>query len=414
MRNSSRFGNGPLQGVQIVDLTTVVLGPYATRILADLGADVIKVETLSGDQTRHYKPLRHDGMAGYFLNLNRNKRSISVDLKTARGMEVLRRVIGGADAFIHNMRQQAADRLGLSYERVREIRPEIVYCAAVGFGSAGPYSGRAAYDDVIQAASGLAGLHAMVHGEPAFAPTVLCDKITGQTLAYAVMAALLQQAKGGGGQAVEVPMFETCAEFALVEHLHGATFEPALGEIGFRRVLSRYRKPFRTRDGYMCILPYSDSNWSDFFSFTGRTELLGDLRFQLLADRVQHIDFLYSVVEEEAPRFTNSQWQAFCDRVSIPCMPVKSLDEVLKDEHLGAVSMVSLQEHPTEGSYRVVRSPVQFEADFQVRHHAPRLGEDTLGVLEEAGFSSSEVRQLLRDGVVRAADGQPLQAAELG
>ena len=405
--SKSRFKNGPLEGVRIVDLTTVVLGPYATRILADLGADVIKVETLAGDQTRHYKPLKHAGMAGYFINLNRNKRSISVDLKTPQGMAILKRLIGSADAFIHNMRQQAADRLGLGYEGVRALRPDIVYCGAVGFGSAGPYSGRAAYDDVIQAASGLAGLHAMVHGEPAFAPTVLCDKITGHTVAYAVLAALLQQAKGGGGQAVEVPMLETAAEFALVEHLHGATFEPPLGEIGFKRVLSKYRKPFRTADGYMCILPYSDSNWADFFRFTGRTELLGDARFRVLADRVQHIDFLYAAVEQEAPRFANAEWQAFCDRVSIPCMPVKSLDEVLDDEHLAAVGMFPLHEHPTEGPYRVVRSPVQFEQPFQVRHHAPRLGEDSVGILEEAGFSSAEIEGFVRDGVVQA----PLEMA---
>lgn len=397
------FKNGPLQGIRIVDLTTVVLGPYATRILADLGADVIKVETLAGDQTRHYKPLKHDGMAGYFLNLNRNKRSIALDLKTPQGMAILKRLIGGADAFIHNMRQQAADRLGLGYEGVRSLRPDIVYCGAVGFGSTGPYSGRAAYDDVIQAASGLAGLHAMVHGEPAFAPTVLCDKITGQTVAYAVMAALLQQARGGGGQAVEVPMLETAAEFALVEHLHGATFEPPIGEIGFKRVLSKYRKPFRTADGYMCILPYSDANWTDFFGFTGRTELLGDARFRVLADRVQHIDFLYAVVEQEAPRYGNAEWQAFCDRVSIPCMPVKSLDEVLNDEHLNAVGMFPLHEHPSEGGYRVVRSPVQFAEPFQLRHHAPRLGADSVDVLEEAGYSNEEIDGFVREGVVRAA-----------
>lgn len=399
--DKKQFTKGPLEGVRIVDLTTVVLGPYATRILADLGADVIKVETLAGDQTRYYKPLKHDGMAGYFLNLNRNKRSISVDLKTPQGMAILKRLIAGADAFIHNMRQQAADRLGLGYEGVRAIQPDIVYCGAVGFGSAGPYSGRAAYDDVIQAASGLAGLHQMVHGEPAFAPTVLCDKITGQTVAYAVMAALLQQAKGGGGQQVEVPMFETAAEFALVEHLHGATFEPPLGEIGFKRVMSKYRKPFRTRDGYMCILPYSDSNWSDFFSFTGRIEFLDDPRFRVLADRVQHIDFLYALVEEEAPSFTNAEWQAFCDRVSIPCMPVKSLDEVLNDEHLAAVGMFALHDHPTEGTYRVVRSPVQFEAQFQLRHHGPRLGENTIEILQEAGFSPEEIDGFIDAGFVR-------------
>ena len=398
---ASSFKNGPLQGVRIIDATTVVLGPYATRILADMGADVIKIETFTGDQTRHYKPLHHDGMAGYFLNLNRNKRSVSLDLKTPGGMRVLKRLLGGANAFIHNMRQQAADRLGLGYDAVRAVSPDIVYCAAVGFGSAGPYSGRAAYDDVIQAGSGIAGLFAKVHGEPMFAPTVLCDKITGQTVAYAVVAALLQQAKGGGGQAVEVPMLETSAEFALVEHLHGATFEPPLCEIGFKRVLSRFRKPYRTQDGYMCILPYSDSNWADFFQFTGRTELLGDERFRKLADRVQHIDVLYAVVEEEAPRFANAAWEAFCNRVSIPCMPVRDLEEVLEDEHLRAVGMFQSASHPTEGDYRVVRSPVQFAEPFQLRHHAPRLGQDTMAVLQEAGYSDGEIEQLLATSAVR-------------
>jgi crotonobetainyl-CoA:carnitine CoA-transferase CaiB-like acyl-CoA transferase len=395
------FDNGPLSGLRIIDLTTVVLGPYATRILADMGADVIKIETLEGDQTRHYKPYQHAGMSGYFINLNRNKRSLSVNLKSAQGMEVLRRLIAGADGFVHNMRQQAAERLGLGYEAVRALRPDIVYCAAVGFGSSGPYSGRAAYDDVIQAGSGLAGLHARVHGEPAFAPTVLCDKLTGQTVAYAMLAALLQQARGGGGQAVEVPMLETAAEFALVEHLHAHTFEPPLGETGFKRVLSKYRKPYATADGHMCILPYSDSNWSDFFRFTGRTELLGDARFAVLAERVQHIDFLYAVVEEEAPGFTNAQWQAFCDRASIPCMPVHSLEEVLDDAHLNAVGMFPLHEHPSEGPYRVVRSPVQFEAPFSLRHHAPQLGQDSETLLAEAGFSPEEVGAMLQDGVVR-------------
>ena len=399
----SSFKNGPLQGVRIIDATTVVLGPYATRILADMGAEVIKIETSSGDQTRHYKPLRHEGMAGYFINLNRNKRSVSLDLKSPEGMEVLKRLLKGANAFIHNMRQQAADRLGLGYEAVRAVKPDIVYCSAVGFGSAGPYSGRAAYDDVIQAGSGIAGLFAQVHGQPMFAPTVLCDKITGHTVAYAVVAALLQQAKGGGGQAVEVPMLETSAEFALVEHLHAATFDPPLGEIGFKRVMSKFRKPYRTRDGFMCILPYSDSNWADFFRFTGRTELLDDERFRVLADRVQHIDELYAVVEKEAPRFTNAEWEAFCNRVSIPCMPVRDLEGVLQDEHLQAVGMFQPATHPTEGDYRVVRSPVQFAEPFRLRHHAPRLGQDTINVMRDAGYSDAEIDSLVAKGAVLAA-----------
>jgi crotonobetainyl-CoA:carnitine CoA-transferase CaiB-like acyl-CoA transferase len=390
------FTQGPLQGVRVVDLTSVVLGPYATRILADMGADVIKVETQQGDQTRHYQPMRNAGMAGYFMNLNRNKRSVVLDLKRPDGLQALMKLVASAQVFVHNMRQQAADRLGVGYEAIRTVNPDIVYCAAVGFGSTGPYAAKAAYDDVIQAGSGLASLAARVRGLPEYAPTVLCDKFTGQAVAYAVLGALYQRARGGGGQAVEVPMLETAVEFALVEHLHAATFEPPLGEHGFSRVLSRHRKPYRTADGYMCILPYSDRNWEDFFKFTGRVEFEGDPRFKSLAERAQHIDRLYQLVEEEAPSHSNAEWIEFCDRVSIPCMPVHALEDLAEDEHLRAVGMFQRKVHPSEGAYRSVRSPITFGAStFDVRHHAPRLGENTREVLLEAGMTEEEIANLL-------------------
>jgi len=386
------FTLGPLQGVRIIDLTSVVLGPYATRILADMGADVIKVETPQGDQTRHYRPMRNAGMAGYFMNLNRNKRSVVLDLKRPEGLRALMALVKGANVLVHNMRQKAADRLGLDYATVREVNPQIVYCAAVGFGSTGPYADKAAYDDVIQAGSGLASLQARVQGDPAYAPTVLCDKLTGQTVAYAILGALHQQACGGGGQAVEVPMLETAVEFALVEHLHAATFEPPLGEHGFGRVLSKYRKPFRTADGFICILPYSDSNWRDFFQFTRRHDHASDPRFACLADRAQHIDLLYALVEEEAVRHTNAAWSAFCDKVSIPCMPVRTLEELADDEHLRVVGMFHSLVHPSEGPYRAVRSPVSFSGSrFTMRHHPPHIGQDTREVLREAGIADSEI-----------------------
>ncbi len=405
----NEFRQGPLQGVRVVDLTSVVLGPYATRILADMGADVIKVETPLGDQTRHYRPMRSDGMAGYYMNLNRNKRSVSLDLKRPEGMRALMKLVAGAQVFVHNMRQQAADRLGVGYAAIREVNPGIVYCGAVGFGSTGPYAQKAAYDDVIQAGSGLASLQARVQGDPAYAPTVLCDKITGQAVAYAVLGALYQQARGGGGQALEVPMLETAVEFALVEHLHAATFEPPLGEHGFGRVLSKYRKPFRTSNGFMCILPYSDRNWQDFFRFTGRGDFEGDPRFSSLADRAQHIDSLYALVEEEAINHTNAEWIAFCDRVSIPCMPVHALEDLAGDEHLRAVGMFQSKIHPSEGPYRSVRSPITFGGStFEVRHHAPRLGENTREVLREAGMSEADIDALVDTGsAVQAAQPEP-------
>lgn len=405
---AGQFAGGPLGGVRIVDVTTVVLGPYATRILADMGADVVKVETFEGDQTRHYKPLRNPGMAGYYMSLNRNKRSVALDLKTPDGMEAIRRLLAGANAFVHNMRPQAIERLGLGYEAVRELNPNIVYCAATGFGSSGPYAGKAAYDDVIQAGSGLASLFGRATGVPSFAPTVICDKITGQAVAYAVLGALYQQAAGGGGQFVEVPMLETSVEFALVEHLHAATFEPPLGGFGFARVLSVQRKPVRTADGYMCVLPYSDRNWRDFFEFTGRTEFIGDARFEKLADRVQHIDELYRVVHEEGPRHLTAGWQAFCDRVAIPCMPVRSFEELADDEHLKAVGMFVSAQHPTEGAYRVVRSPVLFGGKpGTLRRHPPRLGEDTHDVLAEVGYSEADLDAVFARGGARGPATEP-------
>src|SRR5919199_2135227 len=391
--------DGPLGGIRILDLTSVVMGPFATHILADLGADVIKVESPEGDSIRNYRPLRHAGMSGNILNLHRNKRSIVLDLKQDAGRAALDRLIGTADVFVHTLRPKAIERLGYAYEQVRAIRPDIVYCGAYGFGTGGPYADKAAYDDLIQAGSGAAALCGAVLGEPAYVPNVICDKLTGQAIAYAILAALLQRERGGGGQAVEVPMLETTIEFNLVEHMCGFAFEPPLGEPGFPRVLNKRRKPYRTKDGYACILPYSDRNWQDFYDFTGRTEFKDDPRFRRLSDRVPNIDILYGMVEEEAPKHTTAEWVAFCDRVSIPCMPVLRLDELPGDPHVAAVGLFESAEHPSEGPYRVVRSPVSFgAAPFRRRRPAPNLGENTAEILAEAGFSEEEIARVMRAG----------------
>ncbi len=396
------FADGPLTGVRVLDLTSVIMGPFATHILADLGADVIKVESPDGDLLRQYKPARHDGMSGPVLNLHRNKRSVVLDLKQPNGRAALERLIPTADVLVHNLRPQAMARLGFGYDRARALRPDIVYCGAYGFSAAGPYGHKAAYDDLIQAGAGIAGLFAAVHGEPAYVPTVICDKLAGQAIAYAILAALYQRAMGGGGQEIEVPMFETAVEFTLVEHLTGAAFDPPLSRAGFVRLLNRGRKPYRTADGYACILPYSDRNWTDFYAFTGRTEFIGDIRFETLAERVQHIDILYRMIEEEAVRRPTAEWVAFCDRVSIPCMKVLSLDELPADPHLDAVGMFGFAEHPSEGRYRTVRRPVNFSAaPFRIRRPAPRLGEHTGEVLAGAGLSAAEIEALTQ----RAANG---------
>jgi len=390
------FKDGPLTGIRVLDLTSVIMGPFATHILADLGADVIKVESPEGDSLRHYEPLRNSGMAGNILNLHRNKRSIVLDLKRAQCRTALDSLIATADVFVHNLRPKPMERLGYGYDRVRSIKPDIVYCGAYGFGAQGPYSDKPAYDDLIQAGSGIAALYGEVHGEPAYVPTVICDKLTGQAIAYAILAALFQRARGGGGQAIEVPMLETTIEFNLAEHMSGSAFAPPLSKPGFKRVLSKGRKPYRTKDGYACILPYSDRNWQDFYTFTGRTAFKDDPRFQQLSDRVQNIGILYQMVEEEAPKRTTGAWVAFCDRVNIPCMPVMSLEELPQDPHVKAVGLFGSAEHPSEGRYRTVRSPLSFSAaPFRIRRHAPRLGEHTAEILAEAGLSAEQIDALL-------------------
>ena len=378
--------------MRVLDLTRVMMGPLATHILADLGADVIKIEDAAGDSTRHYRPLRHPGMAGSFLNLNRNKRSVLLDLKREAGREALRRLVPSADVFVHSMRPNAIKRLGFDYPAVRAIKPEIVYCAGQGYGSGGRYRDKAAYDDVIQAGSGIAALFGMVGGEPAYMPTVICDKLCGHTMAWSIVAALLHRERGGGGQAIEVPMLETSIEFVMMDHMVGSAFAPPLAPTGYARLLTRQRRPFATRDGYMCILPYSDANWRDLFEFLGRTDLRDDTRLHHIGGRTDHIDMLYGVIADAAPHFSNGEWQAFCDAASIACTPVQGLDEVQQDPHVKDVKLFSVEQHPSEGAYNAIRSPVSFsEAPFTIRHHAPRLGEHTAEVLAEIGLSAGDL-----------------------
>ena len=404
---------GPLTGIRILDLTSVIMGPFATHILADLGADVIKIESPEGDSVRHHEPLRHAGMSGSFLNLHRNKRSIALDLKRGECRLALNRLIETADVFVHSLRRRSIERLGYGYEQVRSLNADIVYCGAYGFGSDGPYGDKPAYDDAIQAGSGMAALHGRVLGEPAYVPTVVCDKLSGQAVAYAILAALFQRERGGGGQAIEVPMLETSIEFNLAEHMGGSAFIPPLAEPGYTRLLSTRRKPFRTKDGYACILPYSDRNWQDFYDFTGRTEFKDDPRFRRLTDRVEHIAVLYEMLQEEAVKRTTAQWVAFCDRVSIPCMPVLSLADLPDDPHIKAVGLFGEAEHPTEGRYRTVRNPVSFSAaPFRIRRHAPRLGEHTAEVLAEAGLSAAEIEAVVNTPAAPANHSNPHEGTQ--
>ena len=282
---------GPLSGVRVIDITTIILGPYATQQLGDLGADIVKIEAPgAGDPIRHAGPKRNDGMGGIFLNVNRNKRSVVLDLKQDGGKDVLRRLIPTADVFFHNMRPKAIGRLGFDYEAVSALKPDIVYCGAYGYSEKGPYAAKPAYDDLIQGASGLAVLGADEHGAPRYTPTILVDKLVGLVASQAILSALFHRSQTGDGQAIEVPMFETMAAFMLAEHIYGRAFVPPIGGTGYARVTSPHRKPAKARDGYICILPYTEGQWFSFFEISGRSELLEDVRFKDYASRNKDID----------------------------------------------------------------------------------------------------------------------------
>src|SRR5215510_1900091 len=263
-----------LKGTRIIDLTTTYLGPYATMLLGDMGADVIKVEALTGDVGRSPLPSRSPDMGAGFINSNRNKRSIAIDLKQPRGLDIVLKLASTADAVVHNMRVKAAEKLGLGPDRLTKTNPGLVYCFSAGFGQDGPYADEPAYDDIIQAMCGLASLNADSSGAPRFLPTIAADKIVGLHLAFAVATGLAHRYKSGEGAMIEVPMFESMVAFLMVEHLAGRSFVPPLGEAGYDRLLAPNRRPYRTRDGYVAIMPYTTLQWTRFFECIGRADLL--------------------------------------------------------------------------------------------------------------------------------------------
>jgi crotonobetainyl-CoA:carnitine CoA-transferase CaiB-like acyl-CoA transferase len=381
---------GPLNGVRVVELASVIMAPYAAQQLGDLGADVIKVEPPTGDMTRHYPPTRSPGMGAAALNLNRNKRSVAIDLKAPGGRDALLALLATADVFITNIRPQALQRLGLGHEDVAAVNSGLVHLNAHGFRSDSELGGHAAYDDIVQAASGLVWLNEQVSGVPYFVPTVVADKICGLVIVQSVLAALHHRDRTGQGQHVEVPMADTMLAFNLVEHLAAATLDPPQGPMGYSRALSSRRKAARTADGWMCILPYNDRNWRDFFTFVGRPELADDPRFGSLADRARNADELYALMEEFSPRHTSAAWQEFCDSAGIPAAPVLSLDEAAASDYATEGGLLRTAEHPTDGTYRLIGHPVRFLATpAGLYRHCPRIGEHTEEVFAEIGHRPS-------------------------
>ncbi|HMD64269.1 MAG TPA: CoA transferase [Stellaceae bacterium] len=388
--------SGPLAGIKVLDLTTVVLGPLATQILGDLGAEVIKIESPEGDIMRYAGPARHREMGHVFLNLNRNKRSLALDLKQPEAAAVLLALVAQSDVMMHNMRPQAMARLGFAWERLCRVNPRLVYCSAQGYGEDGPLAGRPAFDDIIQGGCGLVALEMATGSEARFVPTLIGDKTVGLTMVYAVMAALLQRARTGRGQRVEVPMLETMTAFVMAEHMGGLTFEPPIGPPGYARMLAPDRRPYQTADGYICILPYTDRHWRDFFRLARRPELAEDPRLADAETRSRHVAELYALIADSVRDAPTAYWLDKLKAADIPCGPVNRLAELPADAHLAAVDFFSLTEHPSEGSIRMVRPPVRFgEADCALRRPAPRLGEHSREILREAGFDEPEIEDLL-------------------
>jgi crotonobetainyl-CoA:carnitine CoA-transferase CaiB-like acyl-CoA transferase len=387
--------SGPLAGVRIIDLTAVVLGPVGTQILGDLGAEVIKIEDPAGDMMRSIGPARHPGMGAYFLNLNRNKKSVVLDLKRPAARAALLRLAATADALVHNMRPGAAQRLGVDYNAIAAVNPRIIYASASGWRADGPHRDRAAFDDVIQGESGFAALNADSGGAPRYAPMVVADKVTGYVLASMIGMALYAREKTGKGQEVHVPMFDTMAAFNLVEHLwHGVLSEPEKG-LGYPRMLTPHRRPYATTDGHVCVLATTDRQWRNLFAAADTPELADDPRFDTIAHRTANIDELYNWLAGVMETRSTAEWRERLDAADVPNGGVNDLTGVVNDPYLNEAGFFRPLDHPTEGRLTTMPFPVSFsETGLTQNQPSPRLGEHTAAILSELGYDAEQIAEI--------------------
>ncbi len=409
---------GALDGIHVLDLSTVLMGPFATQMLGDLGADVIKIETPTGDRTRQTGPGRSPTMSGWFMNFNRSKRSVAIDLKTPAGREILLDLVETADVLLYNIRPAAMERLGLGYAAVSARNPAILYVGALGFGRDGPYAGLPAFDDLIQSATGLPWLfHYAGASEPRFVPLPIVDRLVGGQVAMNILAGIVARGRTGRGQQIDVPMFETMASIMLGDHLGGEKFVPGIGPWGYRRMLAKERRPYRTKDGFVAALPYYREQWSAFFGAVGRGTLFDDdERFADPATLLRNVDILYGHVADILAERTTAEWIALFRKLDIAAMEVKSIEELMVDPQVKAAGLLVEVEHPTEGRLVEVAPPSSWSATPPaIRRPAPNIGEQTEEVLRALGYPEEKVASLLASGSARqwraaSATGEPADA----
>ena len=410
MRNSNPTPNRadinlprPLNGIKVLDLTSVLMGPYASQILGDMGADVIKVEPPSGDTSRQIGPGRHTGMGALFLNTNRSKRSICIDLKTENGKKTLLKLAKKVDVFLYNIRPQAMARLGLSYEAVSAVNKRLIYVGVFGFGQDGPYAAKAGYDDLMQGASTLSHLFVRSTGEsPQYAPAAMGDRIAGMAAVNAILGAIIERSSSGLGQCIDVPMFEIMVKFIMSDHMQGLSFDPPIDQGGYPRLLARSRRPYKTKDSYICAMIYTDKQWERFLRLFGReNEMKTDPRLQSLTTRTLHIDDLYAEVERELGTRTTEEWLKAFDTEDIPSMPMHDFNSVFKDPHLKSIGYFTKEEHSSEGLLTTMREPLTWSrTQPKSIKPTPRHGEHTREILMEGGFSDLEINKLIESGAV--------------
>ncbi|MBO9356240.1 CoA transferase [Bordetella petrii] len=380
----------PLEGIRVVDLSNVVMGPYATQLLAEYGADVIKIEQPGGDDARRTGQWVESDMASLFMGVNRGKRSVVLDLKSPGAARPLQALVKSADILVHNIRPQKLEALGIDARAMHEANPRLVYASLTGFGQAGPYGGRPAYDDVIQGMSGLAALSHRHNGEaPRYLPTVTADKTVGLFAVGAILAALVKRERHGVGSTVEIPMFESMVAFTLVEHMYGATFAESGGSMGYPRALAAWRKPFDTQDGFICVMPYTDKHWRSLLQAAGHAGLADDARFTSIAARSEHTDFVYRTLAEILSSRSTQDWLRLLESLQIPCAAINQPEDLLSDPHLSAVGFFQHAEDAGMGRLRFPGVPVLFDGQRPILGLPPRLGQHTAQVFQELELPAS-------------------------